>query len=376
MGCYNNGNGNNEINEKNIKEEQERLGKEMEQKKEEEEKERKEKNINLGSKKGNKEKNFELIYKMQFNKEKEEIYKVYELSDERLAVDLSNQIKIYSLKTFKLITEINHDNFNNFIELKNKNIALACYNTIYFYKLSGNNYINYLKLEEENKKRIFEIYELKNENLILCISHCLIIYEKKNEEYTFLQKFELDETVSKIIEIKNNVLFLFLTSRCGTYATADYSPYSLQLLNIETKKKVSLDSGCFGYWDYKKDKNAFHGCSFFIKNNKYLFIRYADTFCIYNFENDDIKKTKCIYKIKTLENIENFPSSFKYLCDYDDKHFIILPSRELYEYDEMANKIIKKKNFPIEIGTITDIIKLNNNYFIAYNDNEIIIFIH
>ena len=43
---------------------------------------------------------------MELNKEKDEIYKVYELSDNRLAVELENSIKIYSLKTFHLLTEI------------------------------------------------------------------------------------------------------------------------------------------------------------------------------------------------------------------------------------------------------------------------------
>ena len=107
-------------------------------------------NSEFESKKENK----ELVLKLQFDKNKDEIYRVYELSDNRMAIELENCIKIYSLKNFKLITEINDDNnIGTSIELKNKDIALTRYCSVKFYKLSGNNYINYLKLEE--KKRNF-----------------------------------------------------------------------------------------------------------------------------------------------------------------------------------------------------------------------------
>ena len=234
----------------------------------------------------------DVILKIKLNKEKDEIYKVYELSDKRMAVELENTLKIYSLKTFQLITEINHERINNSIELKNKDLAITDYSTVYFYKLSGNNYINYLELKGEGE--IFEIYELKNENLILCFRRCLIIYARGKEEYKFLSKIELNETVGKILEIKNNIIFLFLHSRSDTFMTADYSPYYLQLLNFEKKEAINLDSGCFSRYD---DNFVFYGCNLLIKNNKFLFARFAGCFCIYNIENDDIKKTKCIYKI-------------------------------------------------------------------------------
>ena len=322
-------------------------------------------------KKENKEeKHSELIFKIQFNKEKDEIYRVYEISDGRLAVELDNSIKIYSLKTFRLITEINHDCFYRAIELRNKDIAITKYSTVYFYKLSGNNYSNYLKLEVKEGKKIYEIYELKNENLVLCIRRCLMVYAKEKDEYKFLSKFKLRETVGKIIEIKNNILFLFLLSRCRTYVTADYSPYYLQLLDIEKKEEVELDDGLSGIDD---DNETIGGCNILIKNNKYLYVRYADNFCIYDIENDDEKYLKLIYKIKSGTNIEDFPSDFESLCDYGNDSFIAIPSRGIYKYDEIANKIIRKQKFDIEIGKLIDIIKLKNNNFVAHNKNEIFI---
>ena len=60
----------------------------------------------------------EIKFKIKINLEKDEIYKVYELSDNRIAVELDKILKIYSLKTYKLITEINHDK----IKIKRKDI--------------------------------------------------------------------------------------------------------------------------------------------------------------------------------------------------------------------------------------------------------------
>ena len=126
-----------------------------------------------------------------------------------MAVELNNCIKIYSIKTFKLITEINNERIMTSIELKNKDIALADYSTVKFYKLTGNNYTYYQEISEE--KKVFEIYELKNENLILCIRRKLNIYSKDTDkgEYKSILKIELEETVGSILEIKNNILSLF-----------------------------------------------------------------------------------------------------------------------------------------------------------------------
>ena len=41
--------------------------------------------------------NKQVMLQIKFDKEKDEIYKVYEISDNRLAVELDKSIKIYSL---------------------------------------------------------------------------------------------------------------------------------------------------------------------------------------------------------------------------------------------------------------------------------------
>ena len=365
--------------EEEKKEEEEIEEKKVEEEKEEEEEEIEEiklKEEDMLNKNENEGKHLEIKLKMHVDKEKGAIYKVYEISDNRIAVELKNSIvifssqtivKIYSLKTFQLITEINTEGDNNSIELKNKDIAIVHDRTVHFYKLSGNNYINYLKLEE--KKHIYEIYELKNENLILCFHRCLKVYKKEKGEYKFISKFELSETVGTILEIKNNILFVFLHSRSHTYASADYSPYDLQLLDFENKKGFNLDSGDFSRYD---DDTVYYGCNIFIKKNKYLFARYAQSFSIFDIEDDDIKKAKCIYKIKGINIIEYFPSSKVCFCDYDADSFIII-SRGIYKYDEVVNKIILKEYINNKFEEMIDIIKLKNNNFIIHNKKEILL---
>ena len=358
-----------DLTQKNEKVEEEEEEEEIciEEFEEEEEEENKRKEEKIIFKNENEAKHLEVKFKIQLNKEKDEIYKIYELSDNRIAVELDNCIKIYSLKTYQLITEINNDRINNSIELKNKDIAITNYSTVYFYKLSGKNYINYHKLEEE--KKIYEIYELKNENLILCPRRCLKIYKKEKGEYKFLSKLELSETVGTILEIKNNIVFLFLLSRACTYVTADYSPYYLELINLESKEKIILSQGCFSRYD---NSLVYYGCKLLLKNNKYLFTKYANIFSIYDIENDDIKKTKCIYKIIGIEIINLFNLSNISFPDYDDDSFIIISSNGIYKYDEIENKIVLKQKISNKFEKMRDILKLKNNNFIIYNTNEIL----
>ena len=339
---------------------------ELKKKEKENEKNRLEKgDVNINE---NKEKYLEVKYKIKLDEEKDEIFEVYELSDNRIAVELDKSIKIYSLKTYQLITELNHDKIDNSIELKNKDIAITDWKEVYFYKLSGDNYINYQKFKED--ERIFEIYELKNENLILCPRRCLKIYKRVRGQYTILSYFRLSETVGKILEIKTNTLFLFLESRTGSYATANYQPYYLELINTENKETRVLDGGSFYYWDF--DNTVYYSCDLLLKNNKYLFARYADAFSIYDIESDDIKQVECIYVVSRGKMNEYFPLDEVCFSDYDDDSFIILSSRGIYKYDEKTNQIVLKQKIKNEFEEMTGIIKLKNNNFIIHNKNEIL----
>ena len=321
-------------------------------------------NSEFESKKENK----ELVLKLQFDKNKDEIYRVYELSDNRMAIELEKSIKIYSLKNFKLITEINDDNnIGTSIELKNKDIALTRYYSVKFYKLSGNNYIFSQEISEEGE--LFEIYELKNENLITCSRRQISIYSKDKGDYKILSKIELEESVGGLFEIKNNILSLFLLSRCDSYLTADYSPYFLQVIDLENKKILELNQGDFL-------NEIYCDCNFIKKENKYLFAKYAGYFDIYNIENID--KIMLIFRLDAKENkIDDYKCLVNgKIFDYDDDNLIELSRNNIYKYDEKLKKIIlvKKINFEFGIEEIINIKKIRNNkYYVAYNKNEIVI---
>ena len=62
----------------------------------EEEEEKKRKYEYIIFRNGIENKHLEVKFTIQLNKEKDEIYKIYELSDNRIAVELDNCIKIYS----------------------------------------------------------------------------------------------------------------------------------------------------------------------------------------------------------------------------------------------------------------------------------------
>jgi hypothetical protein len=325
-------------------------------------------NSEFESKKENK----ELVLKLQFDKNKDEIYRVYELSDNRMAIELEKSIKIYSLKNFKLITEINDDNnIGTSIELKNKDIALTRYCSVNFYKLSGSNYIFSQEISEEGE--LFEIYELKNENLITCSRRQISIYSKDKGDYKILSKIELEESVGGLFEIKNNILSLFLLSRCDSYCTADYSPYFLQIIDFENKKICELNQGYFSYYD---NDEIYCDCNFIKKENKYLFARYAGYFDIYNIENID--KIILIFRLDAKENkIDDYKCLvIGKIFDYDDDNLIELSCNNIYKYDEKLKKInlVKKINFEFGIEEIINIKKIRNNkYYVAYNKNEIVI---
>ena len=319
--------------------------------------EKESKNLNNINK--NREIYLEIICKIKFNKYLDEIYKVYLLSDKRISIETEHKIKIYSLKTFQLITEIKIESKYNSIELKNKDIAVAHYVNIDFYKLSGKKYILYQKIKDEEE--IISIYELKNGNLIAGIHRGLIIYQKEKGQYKLLSKYDMPDHVQKIIEIKDDILFIFCIGG-SSYATADYIPFYLLNLDIKNKKVSNLYSSIV--W-YGNDKDALFDCNFLIYKNKYLFVRYAQSFDIYNIEGDikfinDKNKKNYFFHI--------FSEGF---CHYNNDNFIIFPALDICKYDEKSNEFIFVNKFPFKKDNINEIIKLKNNNFIIYTKNEV-----
>ena len=320
-----------------------------------------ESNPKIEPKKEVKENKIGIISKIEFLNEKYGIYRVYEISDNRLAVELEKCLKIYSLSNFDLIIEINQEKINKSIELKNKDIAMTNYDTVNIYKLSENNYICYQKILPDLGE-IFEIYELKNENLILSVVHHIDIYSKSNEEYQKISEIELKDSGTNIVEIKDNIVFIFEQSKFYTYSD-DLSRCALEILNIEKKQFLYYSYGSLNVLNH--DSLAYYGCDAIVKKNKYLLLNYFDDFNILDIEKNE--------NIKRIYYLNYFQHNFKNIANFDDDNFILLPCKDIYKYDEISNKIIFVKKLDIEMENIIDVIKLKNNYLVAYNKNEILI---
>ena len=240
----------------------------------------------------------------QFSKNfpgKTKIYSVTELSNERIAIldNDYNDLKIYSLKTCKLITKIVQDYVKNFIELKNKDIAACSSSKIYFYKLIKNkNYELYQQIDEtqqgtnitkfiesfspfeeegghwdENYYCLNSVYELLNGNLISCNSYGIKIYKRNiNNEYELIHKERIETNeVNNVIEIKKNLLFVFCheysnpstTFYCYTFAIYKFDIDKFELSEISSSIIKDVD-------DYRENLGY---CNYLINNN-FLFVRY------------------------------------------------------------------------------------------------------
>ena len=92
---------------------------------------------------------------------------------------LPQALLIYSLNTFKEIYKINNDKeIFDIIELKNNDLILNSFNSIYIYKLSKKEYELFQTIDESGK--CISLFGLINSNLVSINSKGLNIYHKKD----------------------------------------------------------------------------------------------------------------------------------------------------------------------------------------------------
>ena len=335
----------------------------------------------------------------QFSKNfpgKTKIYSVTELSNERIAIldNDYNDLKIYSLKTCKLITKIVQDYVKNFIELKNKDIAACSSSKIYFYKLIKNkNYELYQQIDEtqqgtnitkfiesfspfegegghwdENYYCLNSVYELLNGNLISCNSYGIKIYKRNiNNEYELIHKERIETNeVKNVIEIKKNLLFIFChdysnpstTFYCYTFAIYKFDIDKFELSEISSSIIKDVD-------DYRENLGY---CNYLINNN-FLFVRYGFILDVYDIE----KNGKLIYNVEIHRKNKKIPFQ-EMMCNYDNNFIITRNCDMLFKIFKYENNSFKAVNyFPFTDKNIKGIVKLKNNNFILFSDNQIII---
>ena len=189
-------------------------------------------------------------------KEKVPIIEIFELSNKRIAIKNKNELSIYSLNNFKLITKIkNIYESDKYIELKNKDIVRKNDLYINFFKLSGKKYKLFQTIQENGLK---SIYKLNNGNFFSCSYNGINIYTKKENQYKLILNYKRDAIDA--IEVEKNKIVVF--------SSID-DKYYIYLYDIISKEEKILIEAYYNNDDnYGKNYLNMH------KNNKYLFVNF------------------------------------------------------------------------------------------------------
>ena len=317
-----------------------------------------------------------------------EIYGVYELSNERIAIKRNErtELEIYSLRTRKFINKISHEEpVKKFVELKNNDFVIYSLKKIYIYKLTNNNnYELYQTIDEyqqgtfKKKKKPMEdwgkgttfreiyelnsIYELMNGNLISCNSYGIKIYKKNKEgkyELFFTKKIKIE--VKNVIEIKSNIIILFCRETESVSYTFCYFLFYVYKYNIEKDELTELFiesfndrhlSGAILYYSY-------------LINHNLLFIRFGFQLICYDINEEETF---------VVENKDDELSIEQFYCNYDSNTFIVLKDNKYKIFSYKNNKLNDLGEFPIKYENYRDIVNLKDNNFIIYSEKEIILF--
>lgn len=363
----------------------------------------------------------DLFYLNQNKNKNKNIIDIKEISKNYIGILLdNNSFSIYNTKTFNKINEIkfnvpkseekNNNNYYrendeeivyNFIVLKNSDLVFWTIKRIFFYKLSGNEneYVLYKTMEEtyENSQKedfdfyfgrnysnldepiINSVYELKNGNLITCISTCMKIYTKKNENYTFLSKIDTDTEIKKVFEVKPNQIILMQKNyEAGGHCSQTYyciHTFSLSLYDIEKNLLTKLNK-------FEERVSLKYNDISFFNNDKYLFIKYGgfkfDIFDI-NQNMQSINSNNEIIQLKTIDEIYGFfrkrtfnviieELNIRFLCNYNNDLFFakdLNGNIKLYKFKGKSFEFYQ--DFPLSTKDIIGIIKLKDNKLIMYS---------
>ena len=336
--------------------------------------------------------NIEMVWKM----EESNIGKVYELSNNKIAVikrvendSEEEELKIYSLDPFKFLSEIKFkEKSRNIIELKNGDLVRSIYSSLEFYKLNDQKYELFQKIGEE-KINIYFFLELMDGNLVSFNTYGIEVYSKQKDEYKSVSKFKMEDIISNSIEIEKNKLVIYKES-----SESQQSRYfvisSFDLVNAEekilVKKELSFNFQFLNF--FKNDNYLFVNCQIaesYQQSEQKWSIEYLNAGYIYNLSRE--KYLECEDEIPPIEK------RIVILCNYNNDLFIakkgkiiILDGQNYYngegskpsgdenhlhliKYEDKTFKSFRK--LPFEIGDLETIIKLRNNNFIIYSSREI-----
>ena len=313
-----------------------------------------------------------------------EIYSVIELTNNRIAVldNEVNKVKIYSLKNWKLITEINQEFIKNIIEINNNDLVINSNSKIYFYKLLPNQsyelyqtideyaqgtftvrkYNTFLDKKGDKYYNLNSVYQLINGDLVSCNSYGIKIYKRDiDHKYKLSFKNKIEEEIVKAIEIKKNLLLLF-RFKCDRPSVSFFCTiYNIYKYDMENQKITEISGHSINDVDHSVFTLEYF--NYYI-NNDYLFIRYGNCLQVFNLN------AKLIYE-KYVYGFEKDLPIKEFFCNYGDNLFIVGNLNEDYK-NKIEIYYYKNKNFK-EIKTFDFIdsdtkgaIKIKNNDFIFY----------
>ena len=218
------------------------------------------------------------------------------------------------------------------------------------------------------------VSELMNGDLISCNSYGIKIYkEDKDGKYNLYFKKDIGEEVIKIHEIRKNILLIFKKFTQIISSTFQYEFFYIFKYNIDNNELILLNQSTMS------DRNIQYGTStmsYLILNNKYLIARYGLELDVYDISQDfefilPIKYNffgdgKCIRRSK-------YPIS-DMLFTYEGYIFVAEDENHMPRFFAFKNNtFIQFKKFPFMKKDLKAIKRMDDNYFIIYNNNCIII---
>ena len=205
--------------------------------------------------------NFQLMFKSEIYRY---VKKIKEIESGRILFLYEDFFVILNLKTKKEICKIKstlerefpryHDNiFNNFVELKNRNLIMWSEGKIFHYEKSGDNYeikqvIN--ELEQQYNQTIHNfmadslcnVIELENNALLSCNSIGIKIYNYIENKYKLVKIIHTFLNVVNLIKIKDNNFLVVhhVAHTSGTCIPDTYHEFALSLFDLKSNQITKI----------------------------------------------------------------------------------------------------------------------------------------
>ena len=293
---------------------------------------------------------FQSIYRDNIYRD---VRKIKQIDDGRILILYYELFEVYDIKTkkrlFRTVLKLEKDNnnryydniFNDFIELKNKDLVLWSSGKIFYYNKGKNNYklsqvINELT-QQLNKTKIcqigyidiydlYNIIELDNNTLVSCNSLGIKLYNYTNKEYKLIKVIPMFLDVKNLIHIKDNnyLVIHHYTHYSGGCFPDTYHKFALSLFDFNSNQiidKIFNQETKRDNWDVT---NYRFNC-FLIENN-FIYQVCDFPFILGEDDDDDRFKNKKdtlslnfnLYNIKTKKNDMNLKTSFCLISHFKD----------------------------------------------------------